>query len=155
MSFETKVNDAVAQLAAHGIRNASAQIDGKVVTLHGHAPDLATKSKAMAWFNEQVETENTLNLIRIDAPVASAPPATDATRIPSALPGPVATATAATPAAAASTERRHVVAKGDTLSAIAKHYYGKSSDYMRIFEANKDVLKDPDKIFPGQNLRIP
>ncbi len=47
------------------------------------------------------------------------------------------------------------VKKGDTLSAIAKAQYGKSSAYVQIFEANKPLLKDPDKIYPGQVLRIP
>lgn len=49
----------------------------------------------------------------------------------------------------------HTVAKGDNLSKIAKHYYGNANEWKRIFEANKDVLKDPDKIFPGQKLKIP
>jgi nucleoid-associated protein YgaU len=51
--------------------------------------------------------------------------------------------------------QHHTVAKGDTLSAIAKKYYGDASLYPRIFEANKPMLKDPDKIYPGQSLRIP
>lgn len=49
----------------------------------------------------------------------------------------------------------YTVAKGDTLSKIAKQFYGNANDYMRIFEANKPMLKHPDKIYPGQNLRIP
>ncbi len=55
----------------------------------------------------------------------------------------------------APTLRIHKVVAGDTLSRIAKKYYGKAGDYMKIFEANKDKLKDPDKIFPGQELIIP
>lgn len=55
----------------------------------------------------------------------------------------------------APTLRIHTVVAGDTLSKIAKKYYGKGSDYMKIFDANKDKLKDPDKIFPGQELVIP
>ncbi len=47
------------------------------------------------------------------------------------------------------------IVSGDTLSAVAKKYYGKSSAYMRIFEANREVIKDPDKIYVGQKLRIP
>lgn len=47
------------------------------------------------------------------------------------------------------------VVKGDTLSKIAKQFYGNANDYMRIFEANKPMLAHPDKIYPGQNLRIP
>ena len=49
----------------------------------------------------------------------------------------------------------YVVKKGDTLSAIAQKQYGKASKYMKIFEANRPMLKDPDKIYPGQALRIP
>jgi nucleoid-associated protein YgaU len=49
----------------------------------------------------------------------------------------------------------YVVKKGDTLSAIAQKQYGKASKYTKIFEANRPMLKDPDKIYPGQALRIP
>lgn len=49
----------------------------------------------------------------------------------------------------------HTVVRGDTLSAIAKTYYGNANSYMKIFEANKPMLGHPDKIYPGQKLRIP
>ncbi|MEJ2085670.1 MAG: peptidoglycan-binding protein LysM [Acidobacteriota bacterium] len=49
----------------------------------------------------------------------------------------------------------HTVERGDTLSAIAKKYYGDAMKYPVIFEANKPMLSDPDKIYPGQVLRIP
>ncbi|AFK02028.1 Peptidoglycan-binding lysin domain-containing protein [Emticicia oligotrophica DSM 17448] len=49
----------------------------------------------------------------------------------------------------------HTVEKGDTLSKIAKQYYGDMMKYPVIFEANKPMLKDPDLIYPGQVLRIP
>lgn len=51
--------------------------------------------------------------------------------------------------------RVHLVKSGDTLSKIAKKYYGDAGKYMKIFEANRDKLKDPDKIFPDQELVIP
>ena len=47
------------------------------------------------------------------------------------------------------------VVKGDTLSKIAKHHYGDANKYHQIFEANRPMLEDPDKIYPGQRLRIP
>jgi nucleoid-associated protein YgaU len=49
----------------------------------------------------------------------------------------------------------YTVVKGDTLSKIAKAQYGDAMKYPVIFEANKPMLKDPDKIYPGQVLRIP
>lgn len=49
----------------------------------------------------------------------------------------------------------HTVERGDTLSAIAKKYYGSAGKYPVIFEANKPMLEDPDRIYPGQVLRIP
>lgn len=49
----------------------------------------------------------------------------------------------------------HTVVKGDYLSKIAKKYYGNAMKYPVIFEANKPMLTDPDKIYPGQVLRIP
>jgi len=49
----------------------------------------------------------------------------------------------------------HTVKKGDTLWAVAKEQYGNGSKYNAIFEANKPMLSHPDKIYPGQVLRIP
>jgi len=53
------------------------------------------------------------------------------------------------------TERTYTVKSGDSLSKISKELYGNAGDYMKIFEANRDVLTDPNKIQPGQTLRIP
>lgn len=47
------------------------------------------------------------------------------------------------------------IKSGDTLSAIAKKYLGNAMDYPKIFEANREVIKDPDLIYPGQKIRIP
>lgn len=58
------------------------------------------------------------------------------------------------PAATDKVEYYEIVS-GDTLSAIAQKYYGKASAYPRIFEANREVIKDPDKIYVGQKIRIP
>ena len=63
--------------------------------------------------------------------------------------GPAAGATA--PAAA----KTYTVKAGDTLSAIAKAHLGSAGAYMKIFDLNKDQLTDPDKIKPGQVLRLP
>lgn len=49
----------------------------------------------------------------------------------------------------------YTVQAGDTLSKISKEHYGDANKYMKIFEANRDQLSDPDKIKPGQTLKIP
>jgi nucleoid-associated protein YgaU len=49
----------------------------------------------------------------------------------------------------------YIIQKGDSLSAIAKRYYGNVKDYPRIFDANREVIKNPDLIYPGQKIRIP
>jgi nucleoid-associated protein YgaU len=49
----------------------------------------------------------------------------------------------------------YTVVKGDTLSKIAKHFYGNATQWKRIYEANKDVIKNPDLIYPGQTFKIP
>jgi nucleoid-associated protein YgaU len=54
-----------------------------------------------------------------------------------------------------SAEQWHEVTKGESLWKIAERYYGDGSLYPKIFEANRDLLKDPDKIKIGQRLRIP
>ena len=54
-----------------------------------------------------------------------------------------------------SSMKTYTVKSGDTLSKIARDYLGNANEYMKIFEANKDQLSDPDKIKPGQVLKIP
>jgi nucleoid-associated protein YgaU len=62
---------------------------------------------------------------------------------------------AAAGAAAATTAKTYTVKAGDTLGAIAKEHLGNASAYTQIFELNKDQLTDPNKIKPGQVLRLP
>ena len=59
------------------------------------------------------------------------------------------------PSSGARTERTYTVKAGDTLGKIAKESYGDAGSYMEIFNANRDQLADPNKIRPGQVLRIP
>jgi len=63
----------------------------------------------------------------------------------STAPSPAASATAAT----------YVVKQGDSLSLIAKEKYGNANKWPKIYEANKDLIKDPNLIYPGQTLKIP
>ena len=54
-----------------------------------------------------------------------------------------------------SDSQEYTIQSGDSLSKIAKQFYGDAGKYMIIFEANKDIIKDPNSIFPGQVIRIP
>jgi LysM repeat protein len=138
-SFGQKVQDAVATInrSGLGIRDLKAVVDGKVVTLEGQADSMDVKGRVMAEFNRLVVTENTLNRIRVE-PAAAAPPA-------------------APPAASQkpAEETIYEVKPGDTLGAIAQRFYGKASFYPKIFEANRDILSNPDLIKVGQKLKIP
>jgi len=71
-----------------------------------------------------------------------------------AAPSP-APAAAPAPAAPQAAQQTYTVQSGDTLSGIAKRLLGNANAYMEIFNANRDVLSDPDKIKPGQVLKIP
>ena len=136
-SFAQKVDEAVAAVKAKvpEVKNRRAVLDGKVATLEGEAPDLNVKSRVVNEFNVLVNTENTINKIKLAEP-----------------PAPAAAPPAAPPA---ESEQVHVVVAGDTLSALALKYYGKAGMYMKIFEANRDILANPDLIRVGQKLRIP
>jgi len=139
-SFDVKVNDAIKAVNGMnlGVRGLRAAVDGKIVTLEGEVDSFEAKGQVVRAFNNLVETDNTLNKLKIvgPAPAAAKP----------GLPG---------PGAADAEEQLHLVVAGDTLSALAQKYYGKASLYMKIFEANKDILKDPNLIKIGQKLRIP
>ena len=51
--------------------------------------------------------------------------------------------------------RTYVVSPGDSLSKIAKRLYGKMDDWRKIYDANRDIITNPDLIYPGQTLRLP
>lgn len=68
---------------------------------------------------------------------------------PAPMPG------APAPGAAAGTQRTYTVQAGDSLSKIAKREYGDASQWKKIHEANKDLIKNPDLIHPGQTLKLP
>jgi nucleoid-associated protein YgaU len=99
----------------------------KTVTVSGIAPDLSTKEKiVLCCGNVHSVAKVNDQLTLAQAASPSFPPSTT-----------------------------YDVKPGDTLSKIAKAVYGDANDYQKIFEANKPMLRDPDKIYPGQQLRIP
>jgi phage tail protein X len=52
-------------------------------------------------------------------------------------------------------EEYYLIQRGDTLSHIARRYYGNAARWPQLFEANREVIQDPDRIFPGQKIRVP
>lgn len=136
-------------LATYGITGISVEVDGDVATLTGNAKDQETREKAVLIAGNLAGISRVND--QITAPVSVKPVAAVSTSIPSAAPA----APTADAASTAWTSRTYTVKAGDTLSKIAKEMYGNANDYHAIFEANKPMLKDPDKIYPGQVLRIP
>jgi nucleoid-associated protein YgaU len=107
--------------------------DNKLL-IRGLAPSQEVKNKV--WDQIKLADPNYSDLIAdIQAPAAAA-----------------AAATASGPTTAA---RTYTVQPGDSLSKISKELYGNANQYMKIFEANKDKLSDPDKIKAGMELKIP
>lgn len=133
---------------------ASFNEDGESVDIFGYVPDLATKEKLILAVGNLQGISKVNEHLRIGkAPPPAAPAATGAAAAPAAAD--------AKPAALAPEEDVkptsvfYTVKSGDSLSKIAKSQLGDANRYPEIFEANKPMLKHPDKIFPGQVLRIP
>lgn len=165
---EAKREEAVEKhLAGYGVYGIKVEVDGSTAKLSGSAKDMATREKAV------LIAGNVSGIDKVDDQIRVTHSATASTStIPAAAsksgvtPAAGATAQAAaraaspTPAAASNapqewSSRTYTVKSGDTLSKIAKEMYGEANKYTQIFEANKPMLKDPDKIYPGQVLRIP
>ncbi|WP_304334370.1 peptidoglycan-binding protein LysM [Conchiformibius steedae] len=123
----------------------------KTVILTGIAPDVAASEKAALAAGNVSGVKHVDNRLKLLVQVA----AEAAARRESAEAEGGAPSAAENAEAAATQSRFHDVVKGDTLSAIAKQYYGDANQYNKIFEANKPMLTDPNKIYPGQKLRIP
>jgi LysM repeat protein len=141
-SFEAKVNEAVTEMKAMnlGVTNLGVQVRDKVVTLTGEAPSRDVANMAMQKLDEMVSPANIINSIKVDKPAPA----------PVKEPEPMTEAESESP-----TERYHMVSAGDTLGHIAQKYYGNAGEYTKIFEANRDILDDPNLIKVGQKLKIP
>ncbi len=128
-----EIKKEVERALGDNISNLGVRFDNGRVTLQGSAKSQAAKEKAT------LIAGNVRGVSHVDddgITVAGAPAAT----------------TSAAPAAAS---RYYTIESGDTLSKIAKEYYGDANAYNKIFEANREVIGDPDKIYPGQRIRIP
>lgn len=135
-------------LAKYGISGIKVEVDGDKATLTGTAADTATREKAVLIAGNIEGIGNVEDRIRVTNP-------TPAPAAPSAPAAPGTPQAASTDAGNNWESRTYTVKSGDSLSRIAKEMYGDASKYPQIFEANKPMLTDPDKIYPGQVLRVP
>lgn len=140
-----KVQQVVQSLSTtSGAQNLNARANGDMVELHGTVRSIAEKQNIMRAVTQAAGDLGIINKITV---------VTDRGE-PGQL-GRGGPAIGLTSASEKPSGRTHKVAKGETLSHIAQRYYGKASEYNRIFEANRDQLKDPDKIREGMELKIP
>ncbi len=132
----------IAQLDVEG-EQVSVAVQGDTATLTGRAPTQEAMEKMVLCAGNQHGIAQVDCQIEVDEPPVEA----------AVEPAPAVEASGGQTAAPASTF--YTVQSGDTLSKIAAEHYGAANKYMVIFEANKPMLTDPDKIYPGQTLRIP
>lgn len=125
-----------------GVNPINATFDDGVVTLTGMADSAIAKEKAVLLAG---------NVKGVTSVVA------DGLTAPAPLPPAVEPATTVVPASEipAPEAQYYVIESGDTLGGIAKEFLGSASRYPEIFEANREVIQDPNRIFPGQKIRIP
>lgn len=110
------------------VKNLSISVEDDTATIHGEAVDLATKEKVV------LAVGNTNGIAAVDDNMTVAEVAE---------------------VKAEQMAKFHTVVSGDSLSKIAKSFYGDAMKYTVLFEANKPMLSHPDKIYPGQVLRVP
>ena len=124
-----RIQNAVQGASTDNARNLSARQNGNQIEVHGEADSIAAKQEAFSKITSQVgDTAGLVNMIQVSSEK---------------------------PSAATGQERTHKVLKGENLTGIAQKYYGKASLYMKVFEANRDQLNDPDKVREGMVLKIP
>jgi nucleoid-associated protein YgaU len=140
-ALKTRYRKVMDAMPGEGVRIEEVKQDGSKLYIRAVAPSDQAKNKVWDLIkssNPQFASDLVAD-IKVQAPAGGAV---------SAGPGGPATA-------ASGGQKTYTVKAGDSLSKIAKEHYGESSKYMQIFEANKNILKDPDKIQPGQVLVIP
>jgi nucleoid-associated protein YgaU len=139
---EESINNSLAALDIDG-EQVSVQVNGDNAILTGSAPSQEALEKMVLCAGNQHGIAQVDCQLQVDAPSAA--------RGSAAAPAQVE----AEVAAPAAESNFYTVQSGDTLGKIAQQHYGAANKYTVIFEANKPMLTDPDKIYPGQKLRIP
>ena len=137
--LKNKYQAALQTIRDKGVILSHVNMDGNKIFIQGAAPSQEIKNEV--W----------------DKIKAADPAYSDLTAdisVDPSLPQPQAAAAAAAPAGSTA-GRTYTVKPGDTLSKIAKEFYGNATDYNKIFKANQDQLSSPDRINVGQELKIP
>jgi nucleoid-associated protein YgaU len=133
--LKTKYDGALKAMTAAGVSLQNLHVQDNKLFIKGKAPSEAAKNQVWTAIKT---ADPAYGDVLVDLVV-------DTT-----MPQPAARAAAAAPSA-----QSYTVASGDTLSKISKQFYGDANKYMKIFEANRDTLQDPNMIKPGQVLKIP
>ncbi len=137
-----------------GVNPLDVKYDDGCVTLVGQADNNASKEKCVLMAGNVRGVEK---VVADDLSVRrkAAPSILTQTAAPSATPAVALDPAPATPVEAEVPSRFYVIQKGDTFWKIAADTLGKGARYTEIFEANREVILHPDKIYPGQKIRIP
>ena len=140
------ITESLAALDIEG-EEVAVTVTGDIATLRGSAPSQEALEKMVLCAGNQFGISQVDCQLTVDAPAAGSSSTASA----------AAASAAAAPAAAGGETQStfYTVQSGDTLGKIAAAHYGDAGKYPVIFEANKPMLSDPDKIYPGQTLRIP
>ena len=151
------IEDVRRHLAQHGVptKDVTIMLDGEKVTLMGYVPTLDIKEKTVLLAGNIDGVSKVDDRLHVGVRPGQPAPTIAAGGTLGTGTGKVHMSADETGSGPAWQSRTYTVEKGDTLSQIAKKFYGDASDYPLIFEANKPMLADPDKIYPGQVLRIP
>ncbi len=129
-------------MSQQGVRLENLNMQGDKLYMRAEAPSQDAKNKV--W--DQIKTiDPTYSDLTCDITVNQSAQQAQAPR----------TQTAGASVSGGQSTRTYTVQAGDTLSKISKQFYGNTNQYMKIFEANRDQLSNPDRIQPGQELKIP
>jgi pentose-5-phosphate-3-epimerase len=138
--LKAKYNSVLEFIKQSGVHLTHLHVQDNKLFIQGTAPSEQIKNEA---WNRVKAVDSTYRDLTCDLTVDSS------------LPQPQAAQAAAASANASMSGRTYTVQPGDTLSKIAKEFYGNANDYNQIFAANRDKLESPDKIQAGQELVIP
>jgi len=162
---DSDINEPTVPLSSHLRRNGidptgiRFKFDGTgTVTMEGTVKDQETREKAVLIVGnvDGIErVDDRLRVAQAGADFSNVASSSSTVKAPAGASGSVAHASAGSQAGDGWSSKTYTVKSGDTMSKIAQEMYGDSSAYNKIFEANQPMVKDADKIYPGQVLRIP